>query len=997
MKEISFKLGIGYDEEFLGMENINELVQIAGDTLSEEIKKLPGVKWAGGDADEDPVIYQLIVVGDISRNDIEAFLELKSNSNGSEGDLIDYDFDEEVEYVNSGRPMDKMFAKGGKIVESIPLKVLNKLSMQIEGVGKWHDLNKSDSNNATAILILAKKMNIDSEEKLNKLLSEYKKSNSELQFYSWAENLSGKKIGKIEKKVTEYANDVVEQFLPILARVPSSDRKKAEGYLELPKKWESPFVDVFWNLMIPDKGEKFYEKVQNKVNEILLEKKLIGKEFDGEKEGGKLTMDNAVGSIIRKKSSVTADTDLHLEVIKIHNDEVLVGIKGSGKSLFSIHKNQFHKWEIVKAEKKNIPIESKRYPGQFTLGEDDGEKPMYTKEELDLIEQGYSIELELNASRRGKAEMEAYQKELKFETKLTHSEHEFGGSWRIWKQGEKLMVGGKLERIPASELEAIYLQSEKSGQELDWVLKQYGYTMADFDNSIDKNKMPFANGGPLVVEDENDTEYKLEYISNLIRQGNTSGYTPYWKLNIKFDGELEDSDVQQIAEYVEQGYHEGQIVSGEKTGWWSIDVEDTFAGGGGIKNQYKGKDESEVWNAWTEDQRRHFLKDHSDEIFLNPKTDTPIGELCKKSFNELVADKMATAVRIELINHIGTGQYSGGGIVGKRIKMIKMSPDPHPIEPGTMGTIKMVDGIGQIHVNWDNGRSLAVIPGVDEYEIEGEKMAEGGQVTLWKIGNGEYVKLKTGSDRAIKGFLTKNKSKYSGFGLQSWPSDTTEEQVAKYNATSQSSATSQEYSTGGAINFIKNVGAGYSVHSRVFGGWNLKQNGMHVGKYSDEQIVDFAENIGFKHYATGGSIGDNVNIVDNKSLMNGKSGVILSDEGGFWMVETIDGTGLVRKGKVNVIDTLSSGKGKKDIIVTKMSDIPNIQKRIDDGDVTYRGLGMGKLADDFYKLTGDSGKRIKIDKKEYFVTDSDYRSFEWDFEKSRWKNKIKFAAPFRKQ
>lgn len=46
-----------------------------------------------------------------------------------------------------------------------------------------------------------------------------------------------------------------------------------------------------------------------------------------------------------------------------------------------------------------------------------------------------------------------------------------------------------------------------------------------------------------------------------------------------------------------------------------------------------------------------------------------------------------------------------------------MNDDPYPIEPNSMGTIKSVDGIGQLQVKWDNGRTLAVIPDVDEYEI----------------------------------------------------------------------------------------------------------------------------------------------------------------------------------------------------------------------------------------------------------------------------------------
>lgn len=54
---------------------------------------------------------------------------------------------------------------------------------------------------------------------------------------------------------------------------------------------------------------------------------------------------------------------------------------------------------------------------------------------------------------------------------------------------------------------------------------------------------------------------------------------------------------------------------------------------------------------------------------------------------------------------------------GKRIRLISMNDDPNPVEPNTMGTIQYVDGIGQLQVEWDNGRRLAVIPNVDEYQI----------------------------------------------------------------------------------------------------------------------------------------------------------------------------------------------------------------------------------------------------------------------------------------
>lgn len=87
---------------------------------------------------------------------------------------------------------------------------------------------------------------------------------------------------------------------------------------------------------------------------------------------------------------------------------------------------------------------------------------------------------------------------------------------------------------------------------------------------------------------------------------------------------------------------------------------------------------------------------------------------------------------------------------------------------------------------------------------------------------------------------------------------------------------------------------------------------------------------------------------------------------------------------------------KGGIVVSKLSDIPNIKKRVDNGDVTYRGLGMGKLSNDFYKIAGENGTRIKVDGKEYFITDTDYRKLAWDDTKKGWNGKIRFNAPSRK-
>ncbi|GAB1476896.1 hypothetical protein MASR2M70_17320 [Bacillota bacterium] len=56
-------------------------------------------------------------------------------------------------------------------------------------------------------------------------------------------------------------------------------------------------------------------------------------------------------------------------------------------------------------------------------------------------------------------------------------------------------------------------------------------------------------------------------------------------------------------------------------------------------------------------------------------------------------------------------QYSPG----TRIRPTQMDDPYAPIPSGTEGTVDFVDDAGQIHMKWDNGRSLALIPGVDSF------------------------------------------------------------------------------------------------------------------------------------------------------------------------------------------------------------------------------------------------------------------------------------------
>lgn len=60
----------------------------------------------------------------------------------------------------------------------------------------------------------------------------------------------------------------------------------------------------------------------------------------------------------------------------------------------------------------------------------------------------------------------------------------------------------------------------------------------------------------------------------------------------------------------------------------------------------------------------------------------------------------------------------------RRVILKKMVDKYTDLKAGDMGTIRFTDDIGQIHVNWDNGSTLALIPGVDDYEILDDKVVK---------------------------------------------------------------------------------------------------------------------------------------------------------------------------------------------------------------------------------------------------------------------------------
>lgn len=55
--------------------------------------------------------------------------------------------------------------------------------------------------------------------------------------------------------------------------------------------------------------------------------------------------------------------------------------------------------------------------------------------------------------------------------------------------------------------------------------------------------------------------------------------------------------------------------------------------------------------------------------------------------------------------------------VGTKIQLISMRDEKYPILPRTIGVVTHIDDMGSIHLKWQNGSSLALIPEVDSFKV----------------------------------------------------------------------------------------------------------------------------------------------------------------------------------------------------------------------------------------------------------------------------------------
>ena len=90
-------------------------------------------------------------------------------------------------------------------------------------------------------------------------------------------------------------------------------------------------------------------------------------------------------------------------------------------------------------------------------------------------------------------------------------------------------------------------------------------------------------------------------------------------------------------------------------------------------------------------------------------------------FQEVVFDSRKSINKLETeLKEMNVEQIREEYPVGTKIELINMDGESH-MYPGLKGEVKSVDDIGQIHMRWENGSSLALNVGVDSFEKIEEK------------------------------------------------------------------------------------------------------------------------------------------------------------------------------------------------------------------------------------------------------------------------------------
>lgn len=53
---------------------------------------------------------------------------------------------------------------------------------------------------------------------------------------------------------------------------------------------------------------------------------------------------------------------------------------------------------------------------------------------------------------------------------------------------------------------------------------------------------------------------------------------------------------------------------------------------------------------------------------------------------------------------------------GQRVRLLRTSDPYTRLRAGDEGAVRLVDSLGTVHVSWDGGSSLGLVPGEDQWE-----------------------------------------------------------------------------------------------------------------------------------------------------------------------------------------------------------------------------------------------------------------------------------------
>ena len=56
-------------------------------------------------------------------------------------------------------------------------------------------------------------------------------------------------------------------------------------------------------------------------------------------------------------------------------------------------------------------------------------------------------------------------------------------------------------------------------------------------------------------------------------------------------------------------------------------------------------------------------------------------------------------------------------IPGDRVRLIAIHDPYTSLEPGHVGVVNHVDAVGTVHVDWEGGSRLGLLPDIDRYEL----------------------------------------------------------------------------------------------------------------------------------------------------------------------------------------------------------------------------------------------------------------------------------------